>query len=72
MRYGQNAYGVQFHPEMTLAMIHRWTTSAAHKLAAPGAHPRTQHLIAHHMHGSAQRDWLDRFMRLWLSHAPAC
>jgi GMP synthase (glutamine-hydrolysing) len=72
MRYGDNSFGVQFHPEMTLAMIHRWTTSAAHKLMAPGAHPRTQHIVAHHVHGSAQRGWLDSFMRLWLGHARAC
>lgn len=69
MRYGENAFGVQFHPEMTLAMIHRWTTSAAHRLTAPGAHPRGEHINAHHVHGSRQRLWLDRFLRIWLDHA---
>jgi GMP synthase (glutamine-hydrolysing) len=69
MQYGENAFGVQFHPEMTLAMIHRWTTSAAHRLAAPGAHPRREHIIAHHVHGARQRAWLARFLRLWLGHA---
>jgi GMP synthase (glutamine-hydrolysing) len=68
-QFGENAFGVQFHPEMTLAMIHRWTTSAAHRLAAPGARPRREHIIAHHVHGARQRAWLDRFLRLWLNHA---
>lgn len=69
IQYGENAFGVQFHPEMTLAMIHRWTAFAAHRLAAPGAHPRREHIIAHHIHGARQRAWLDRFLRLWLGHA---
>ena len=68
MQYGENAFGVQFHPEMTLAMIHRWTTSAAHRLVAPGAQSRREHIVAHHIHGARQRAWLDRFLRLWLGH----
>jgi GMP synthase (glutamine-hydrolysing) len=70
IRYGENAYGVQFHPEMTLAMIHRWTIRAAHRLSAPGAHPRSEHIRAHNVHGPALRAWLDRFMRHWLGHGP--
>lgn len=69
-RFGDNAYGVQFHPEMTLAMIHRWTVSAAHRLSAPGAKPRADHISEHHMHGAPLRDWLDQFMRLWLKIDP--
>ena len=68
MQYRGNAFGVQFHPEMTLAMIHRWTTSAAHRLVAPGAQSRREHIVAHHIHGARQRAWLDRFLRLWLGH----
>ncbi len=67
-QYGDAAYGVQFHPEMTLAMIHRWTTNAAHRFAMPGARPRSEHILAHTSHGPALRAWLDRFMRRWLSH----
>jgi len=70
MQYGARAFGVQFHPEMTLAMIHRWTTSAGHRLVAPGARPRREHIIGHHMHGARQRVWLDGFLRLWLAQPP--
>jgi len=67
IRYGDNAYGVQFHPEMTLAMIHRWTIRAAHWLSAPGARPPSEHIRAHNVHGPSSRAWLDRFMRRWLA-----
>lgn len=66
IQVGETAFGVQFHPEMTLALIHRWTHHAAHRLSSPGAQPRHEHIHAHHTHGPAQRLWLDRFMRHWL------
>lgn len=65
-RYGSCAFGVQFHPEMTLAMIHRWTTLAAAKLNAPGGQPPAEHIAGHLMHGDQQRAWLGRFMNAWL------
>ncbi len=67
LQYGDKAFGVQFHPEMTLAMIHRWTTNAAHRLSGPNARPRAEHIAAHNTHGPALRRWLDGFMsRLFL------
>lgn len=66
-RYGRSAYGLQFHPEMTLAMIHHWTTNAAHRLATPGARPRQEHITAHMSHGPGLRRWLDGFMTNWLA-----
>ncbi len=66
MRYGAAAFGVQFHPETTEAIIRRWTTLAAHWLAGPGARPQGEHLFAHLTHGARLRGWLHRFMPLWL------
>jgi GMP synthase (glutamine-hydrolysing) len=66
IQYGRNAFGVQFHPEMTLAMIHRWTIFAAHRLVLTGARPRAEHIAAHDNYGAALRAWLDRFMRHWV------
>ena len=37
---GPAAYGLQFHPEVTHAMICRWTVRAAERLALPGAQDR--------------------------------
>jgi GMP synthase (glutamine-hydrolysing) len=68
-RYGKAAYGVQFHPEMTLAMIHRWTVNAAHRFGTPGARPRHEHIMAHTSHGPGLRRWLNGFMTNWLSAA---
>ena len=69
-RYGKSAYGVQFHPEMTLAMIHHWTTHAAYRFGTPGARPRHEHFMGHTVHGPGLRRWLDDFMSHWLSLAP--
>ena len=66
MRHGR-AFGVQFHPEMTLAMIHRWTISAAHRFSQPGARPRVEHIAGYDAHGARTQDWLARFMTLWLA-----
>lgn len=45
--YGKNAMGIQFHPEITLEMIHRWTSGAGHRMDRPGAQPKKAHLIGH-------------------------
>ena len=66
IQYGDHAFGVQFHPEATLAIIHRWTTHAVHRLSSAGAMPRSEHILAHDKYGGQQRVWLDRFMRRWL------
>ena len=41
-RYDGHVYGVEFHPEMTLAMVERWTASEKGEpmLTLPGAQPR--------------------------------
>jgi GMP synthase (glutamine-hydrolysing) len=66
LRYGR-AFGVQFHPEMTLAMIHRWTISAAHRFVQPGARPKIEHIAGHDAHGMRTKSWLAQFMELWLA-----
>jgi GMP synthase (glutamine-hydrolysing) len=65
-RYGDCAYGVQFHPEITLAMIHRWTVRAAARLSQPGAQHPAEHVKAHALHGSNLRAWTFRFLESWM------
>jgi GMP synthase (glutamine-hydrolysing) len=36
-RYGDNAWAIQFHAELTLAMMHRWAVRGAHRFVLPGA-----------------------------------
>ena len=65
-RYGEAAYGVQFHPEVTRAMVHRWTVRGSHRLALPGAHPRSAHLDDRLVYDAAVAAWLDQFLDRWL------
>lgn len=66
MRIGKNAYGVQFHPEVTLAMMHRWVVRGAHRFALDGAQPRRAHLDGRLIHDRQINAWLDRFLDHWL------
>ncbi|MER0237207.1 glutamine amidotransferase [Fulvimarina sp. MAC8] len=61
-RYGDKAFAIQFHAELTLAMVYRWTTKGHERLKLPGAQHRK-----HHFHGRALYDepvkrWLDAFL----------
>ena len=58
-RYGGNAFGFQFHPEVTLEMKEIWTLKAAERLKMPGAQQRGVHLSMHRALRSAARP-LDR------------
>ena len=62
-RYG-NAVGIEFHPEMTFAMIDRWTASesGAPQLRLPGAQPREVQLEAHRRYAASSDAWLERFL----------
>ena len=63
-RYDRHIYGIEFHPEMTLSMIDRWTASekGAPMLALPGAQPREVQLEAYQRHATASDRWLGRFL----------
>ena len=63
-RYDRHVYGVEFHPEMTLPMIERWTTSekAAPMLTLPGAQPREAQLEGFRRYATASDRWLARFL----------
>jgi len=63
-RYGEHAFGIEFHPEMTLAMIERWSASerGAPMLALPGGQPRELQLAGHRRHARASDRWLARFL----------
>src|SRR5690606_31468966 len=65
--YGETAVGVQFHPEITYAMVKRWSGSHPQRLALPGAQDRPSQLSDHLAHGPNVRRWLDTFMPRWLA-----
>jgi GMP synthase (glutamine-hydrolysing) len=65
-----NCFGFQFHPDVTYAMMHRWTTRGAARLELPGAQPRHRHFADRALYDQAERAWLKRFLDGWLSRAP--
>ena len=69
IRFG-NAFGLQFHPDVTYAMMCRWTTCGAQSLDMPGAHPRHQHFAGHASYDVIEREWLKQFLNGWLRRAP--
>ncbi len=69
IRFG-NAFGLQFHPDVTYAMMCRWTTCGADRLDMPGAYPRGQHFAGRARYDVAERVWLKQFLDGWLSRVP--
>ena len=63
-RYDGHVYGIEFHPEMTLGMIERWTASekGAPMLALPGAQPREVQLEGFRQYAIITDRWLERFL----------
>jgi GMP synthase (glutamine-hydrolysing) len=68
-RHGRNAFGIQFHPEVTLEMKDLWTTKAAERLKSPGAQPRETHLGEHDRHDPPLGRWIAGFLDKWLATA---
>ena len=66
-----SCFGVQFHPDVTTAMIHRWTTRGHERLALPGARPRHDHFTWRAVHDVSERAWLKAFLDRWLHNAPS-
>jgi GMP synthase (glutamine-hydrolysing) len=71
IRWGRRAYGIQFHVELTYAMMNRWTTRGAQRLSLPGAQARAAHFAGRGMHDAMTRRWLDEFLDVWLDPASA-
>nr|PZN87179.1 MAG: glutamine amidotransferase [Pseudomonadota bacterium] len=70
--YGETAIGLQFHPEITYAMVNRWSGRNPHRLTLPGAKDRPSQLSDHLAYGPKVRRWLDSFLPAWLeSHVRA-
>lgn len=65
-QYGRTGFGVQFHPELTLAMMHRWTVRGAPRLDRKGAQQRHEHFEGRARHDTHVRRWLDDFIDHWI------
>ncbi|MCF8465778.1 MAG: hypothetical protein K9G33_00095 [Sneathiella sp.] len=65
-RVGKNAYGIQFHPEVTEAMNRRWATKAAHMLSDPGAQSAEAQFEGRRRYDPGLKAWLNNFLDHWL------
>lgn len=69
-RYG-SGYSVQFHPEVTYAMMYRWLVRGAHRMDLPGTKQRHEHIADRAVHDRFIQNWLHQFLDHWLSHSVA-
>jgi len=67
--YGPNALALQFHPEVTYAMICRWSIRGDERLDRPGAQPRASQLEGWFRHDRAVAAWLQAMLPAWLDGA---
>jgi GMP synthase (glutamine-hydrolysing) len=63
-RYDGHVYGIEFHPEMTLTMVERWTASEKGEpmLTLPGAQSREVQLQGYRRYAAQSDRWLGRFL----------
>lgn len=61
-RYGENAWAVQFHAELTQAMMQRWVTRGAHRFTLPGSQIGRDHLQGRLLYDPPVLDWLRTFL----------
>jgi GMP synthase (glutamine-hydrolysing) len=60
------AFALQFHPDVTHAMMHRWTTAGHERMTLPGAKPRHEHFADRAVYDYSARAWLTMFLERWL------
>jgi len=65
--FGENAFGIQFHPEVNLAMMHKWTVKGAQRFKLSGAQNRAQHFEGRTHYDAPLKAWLYQFLDFWLA-----
>ncbi len=67
-RHGDHAFGLQFHPEVTHAMMCRWVVRGAQRMELPGAKQRVAHFEDRWVYDHGMKTWLSSFLDHWLRH----
>lgn len=68
-RYGRNAFGLQFHPEVTYAMMSRWIVLGHAKAQGKNARPVHQHRPDWFLHDAPVALWAGAFLDAWTGDA---
>jgi len=68
--YGPAAFAIQFHIELTTAMVGRWTGKIGERASLPGAQGPLDHFAGRALHDWKTAAFLDRFLERWLASDP--
>ena len=63
-RYGERAWGIQFHAELTQVMMQRWVVHGASRFDMPGAQKGHHHLQGRLIYDAHLRQWLTEFLEI--------
>ncbi len=67
-RYGENAYGFQFHPEVLEPVIQLWSTDSPDREKMPGARPAETHFAEFKKFDKEVDRCISRFIERLVSH----
>lgn len=65
--HDRTAFGLQFHPEVTYAMMCKWTVTSYDRMQHPGSREAREHLTGWFQHDHAVATWLKPFLLHWLA-----
>lgn len=68
--YGPAAFGLQFHIELTNAMVGRWTRRIAEREWKPGTQQAAEHFTGRALHDWKTAIFLEAFLDRWLESDP--
>ncbi|CBI76997.1 Hypothetcial protein [Bartonella clarridgeiae 73] len=71
-RYGKNAWGLQFHPELTRTMIQDWLIHSAQELTKKGAQSASAHLKGYSLYGQVLCEWFDNTLQQIFGVSTTC
>jgi GMP synthase (glutamine-hydrolysing) len=64
---GSTAFGIQFHIELTNAMVGRWTRRMSERPKAPGSQDAHEHFAGRALHDWKTAAFLEAFVDRWLA-----
>jgi len=68
--YGEAAFAIQFHIELTIAMVNRWTGRIGDRAKLPGGQAAAAHFEGRALHDWKTAAFLESFLDVWLSRDP--
>ena len=68
-RVGSKTFAFQFHTELTMAMMMKWTVKGAERMTLPGAQSRPDHVRGRLMYDHAVERFLSAFLDRWIGTA---